>query len=65
MTILFHFSGAQKCAVFAQFWEAEGSSTSHLFIDNQSVDVKTEKRKKTAQREAEMRVGWRSVPCSA
>jgi hypothetical protein len=27
--------GEKKCAVFAQFWEAVRSKTSHLPIDNQ------------------------------
>jgi hypothetical protein len=35
----FYFSGCalseKKWEVFAQFWEAVGSGTSHLFIENQ------------------------------
>jgi hypothetical protein len=29
-------AGAQRCAGFAQFWEAECTPASHLFIDDQS-----------------------------
>jgi hypothetical protein len=28
-------AGEKKCAVFAQFWEAVESKTSHIIIDNQ------------------------------
>jgi hypothetical protein len=28
-------AGEKKCAVFAQFWEAVGSKTSHTPIDDQ------------------------------
>jgi hypothetical protein len=39
-------AGEKKCAVFAQFWEAVGSFTSHLFIDDQSVSAELRTIKK-------------------
>ncbi len=37
----------KKCAVFAQFWEAVGSKTSHMTIDYQYKAVQKQNAKKT------------------
>jgi hypothetical protein len=42
-------AGEKKWEVFAQFWEAVRSSTSHLFIDNQLVSLKLRKIKNCAR----------------
>jgi hypothetical protein len=36
----------KKCAVFAQFWEAVGSKTSHMTIDYQCQVVQKQNAKK-------------------
>ncbi len=41
----------KKWEVFAQFWEAGGSKTSHMAIDYQRKDPKIAQKKKFAQLE--------------
>ncbi|MBE2288226.1 MAG: hypothetical protein IAE95_01630 [Chitinophagaceae bacterium] len=47
LSLLSCASGEKKCAVFAQFWEAMGSSTSHLFIENQHVKPRVGRKEKS------------------